>query len=119
MTNEKLRNVTKILKALGVQIDVAFAIHTHGALPVNIEIDNDTTTCQTSPAEEVSNLVFAHDGQEDPCKQEGQEYFSDQAMQEGFSSQNTQEGFQCQRKTQERESEGTKNKEPRILKLNI
>ena len=57
VTNKKLWSVTKILKTLGVQINVAFDLHSHGALPIEIELEDESTTLQPSPAEEVANLV--------------------------------------------------------------
>lgn len=55
-TNEKLCSVTKILKVLGVQINLAFDLHSHSVLPLEREI-KDSINFQPSPAQEVANVV--------------------------------------------------------------
>ena len=56
-TNWKLWRVTEILEILGVNINVAFALSSNAAAPPEIEIAEDTTPFQPSPAQEVIIVV--------------------------------------------------------------
>ena len=55
-TNEKLCSVTKILKTLGVQINLAFDLHSHSVLPLEREI-KDSINFQPSPANAVCQIL--------------------------------------------------------------